>query len=92
MSRFIIAFVLAVILPISRAAAGSPLEFTPPGPYASSTADAHQDAPGFEQGQPIIATTFFYWYDIYTMKHFRDPDGIDGLAYAPVGRHDSGGD
>ncbi len=58
-------------------------ELEPPGPHAPLSAEDHEDVPTFRQGQPIVATTFFYWYDIYTMAHFRDGDGTDALTRHP---------
>ncbi len=52
----------------------------PPGPWAIKS--GHLD--GFHIGQPVVATTYFYWYDQPTGFHVVDPDGSDALTDHPV--------
>ncbi|HUT11344.1 MAG TPA: DUF5010 domain-containing protein [Thermoguttaceae bacterium] len=55
----------------------------PPGPFVEqSLEDASKTAP-FAAGTPVIATTYFYWYDAATNLHVIDPDGTDALTDHP---------
>lgn len=54
----------------------------PPGVYAVEAATP--PASGFHEGQPTIATSYFYWYDIHSKAHIIDPDGSDALTDHPV--------
>lgn len=63
--------------------AGQLSEIAPPGSHISLDAGAHQNAPGFRTGQPIVATTYFYWYDVYTGAHIRHRDGADAMTTHP---------
>jgi len=38
----------------------------------------------FKTGEPVIATSYFYWYDIDTKTHFLNSDGSDALTTHPV--------
>lgn len=53
---------------------------TPPGPYAHArtTAGCNHRA-----GDPLVVTTYFYWYDVTTGFHVIDPDGTDALTHHP---------
>ncbi len=66
----------------SADAADLPADFTlpdPPGPFVSQTAAASALA----AGQPLIATSYFYWYDSDTKAHLIDGDGSDALTDHP---------
>lgn len=63
--------------------AASPLDLAPPGPHFKLTSQAHADADTFESRQPIVGTTYFYWYDVYSGDHVYDPDGTDALTTHP---------
>jgi hypothetical protein len=54
----------------------------PPGPYVEAAADR---AAGrvFRSGRPLIATSYFYWYDVETQAHILDHDGTDALTDHP---------
>ena len=56
----------------------------PPGEFFPLQAEDHQDAASFEQGQPLVATTYFYWYDIESGAHIIDRDGTDALTTHPA--------
>jgi hypothetical protein len=66
-----------------RASAGSPLDRPPPGSHFKLKDTAHAKAPTFKSGRPIVGTTYFYWYDVYTGAHLRNPDGSDALTTHP---------
>ncbi|MBN2473452.1 MAG: DUF5010 domain-containing protein [Pirellulales bacterium] len=52
-----------------------------PPPGALERAGA--DAPTFAAGAPLVATSYFYWYDAETKFHVVDPDGTDALTDHP---------
>lgn len=62
-----------------------PADFTlpaPPGPYVGKPAAAPA-AGQFRSGSPLVATTYFYWYDAQSKAHVIDPDGSDALTDHP---------
>lgn len=52
---------------------------TSPGPYVSTESMAD----GFSKRQPIVLTTYFYWYDATTNAHIVNYDGSDALTDHP---------
>ena len=38
----------------------------------------------FRTGDPVVATSYFYWYDIDSKSHFLNHDGSDALTTHPV--------
>jgi hypothetical protein len=65
-------------------AAGQELPRKPPGGFFPLQAKDHRDAASFEPGEPIVGTTYFYWYDIDTGSHIVDGDGTDALTTHPA--------
>ena len=67
-------------------AADLPNDFEPaPAPgmfFAAKSGETSRHA--FVSGDPIIATSYFYWYDIDSKAHFLNPDGSDALTDHPV--------
>ncbi len=61
---------------------------SPPGNYVNLTSDDLAEASSFHEGQPIVGTYFFYWYNIYTKEHFLNPDGSDALVDHPAKEQD----
>ncbi|MHC4444865.1 MAG: hypothetical protein ACYTA5_19890, partial [Planctomycetota bacterium] len=55
----------------------------PPGQYSRLSSHAYRTAETFKSGQPIIGTTYFYWYNIHTGEHIHNPDGTDALTTHP---------
>jgi len=51
----------------------------PPGQLERSAADA----PSFAAGTPLVATSYFYWYDAETKLHVVNRDGTDALTDHP---------
>ena len=49
---------------------------------AAALAGAPRPAP-LQSSDKLLATYYFYWYDIYTNLHFLDPDGSDALTHHP---------
>jgi hypothetical protein len=80
----IVALLAAVLLCLSGAgrAAGLPGDWqppAPPGPFLRHGAEA----PTFASGQPLVATSYFYWYDAERGMHIRNGDGSDALTDHP---------
>lgn len=65
-------------------AADGELPAEPPGGFFGLQAKDHRRADSFEHGQPIVGTTYFYWYDIETKSHIIDHDGTDALTTHPA--------
>lgn len=75
-------FFLSGLLALSVRAAELPTDFVlpdPPGAFVSTSPSATT----FRQGEPLIATTYFYWYDNATKAHVIDHDGTDALTDHP---------
>lgn len=83
-SQVALGLLAVLVLPlVDLASAASPLDHPPPGRYFRLKAAAHAKAPTFKSGRPIVGTTYFYWYDVYTGAHLRNPDGSDALTTHP---------
>ncbi|MEX2286975.1 MAG: DUF5010 domain-containing protein [Planctomycetaceae bacterium] len=54
-----------------------------PGRFVRSQSAPPASARKFPSGQPVIATTYFYWYDADTKAHVVDYDGTDALTEHP---------
>ena len=61
---------------------------SPPGTYINFNKGDFAEAKSFKQGQPIVGTYFFYWYNIYTKEHFINSDGSDALVDHPASEDD----
>ncbi len=72
-----------VALAGGSAIAASPADMPPPGRHYALKADAHKNAPTFKKGRPIVGTTYFYWYDVYSGAHVRNADGSDAMTTHP---------
>jgi len=73
---------LLLLLTTSANAADLPPDFVlpePPGSYVSKTIEPT----AFHLNQPLIATSYFYWYDSTTKAHVIDHDGTDALTDHP---------
>ncbi|PYK98905.1 MAG: hypothetical protein DME19_10785, partial [Verrucomicrobia bacterium] len=59
-------------------------EINPPlGPYVHLTEADFTNISSFSTNTPLVATYYFYWYDIYTNAHIVDGDGTDALTDHP---------
>jgi len=76
--------ILILYLCCAIAAAAQTLPEKPPGEFFPLQKADHKHADSFEQGQPIVGTTYFYWYDIDTKSHIIDGDGTDALTTHPA--------
>jgi len=55
----------------------------PPGKYVSSHPADETAGSDFHSGRPLVATTYFYWYDVESKAHIINPDGSDALTHHP---------
>lgn len=79
LERFLILF---LVLTASTSASDLPDDFAlpdPPGTYVTKTSTPTV----FQLGQPVIATSYFYWYDNTTKAHVINHDGTDALTDHP---------
>ncbi|NQT50721.1 DUF5010 domain-containing protein, partial [bacterium] len=63
-------------------AAGLPDDWKPP-PAPGAFLRHGAEAPTFKAGQPLVATSYFYWYDAESGMHLRNGDGSDALTDHP---------
>jgi len=75
---------LILCLCCAIAAADDVLPEKPPGEFFPLRQADHQQADSFKQGQPVVGTTYFYWYDIDSKSHIIDSDGTDALTTHPA--------
>jgi hypothetical protein len=52
--------------------------------FAPLTVQEHQRAQSFKKGQPVVGTTYFYWYDVDSKAHIVNPGGSDALTDHPA--------
>ena len=69
-------------------AANDKLPNKPPGKFFPLQAKDHRIADSFKSGQPIVGTTYFYWYDIDTKTHIINRNGTDALTTHPADMND----
>ena len=80
------AWSVLVAAAVWAAAPAPPEDFQPPPPpggYAVPVDSAGAPGVNFRAGRPLIATTYFYWYDADSKAHVIDPDGSDALTDHP---------
>ena len=78
-------FAWSVILAGAGVNGGAPpLPAKAPGPHVGMGAAPHRAAPTFRRGQPVIATSYFYWYAVATGAHIRNADGSDAMTTHPA--------
>jgi hypothetical protein len=71
----------------SIAAADLPADFAlpdPPGAYVGPPKPESSTVGDFRAGTPLVATTYFYWYDVETKAHIVNHDGTDALTDHPA--------
>lgn len=80
-------FTVFVLLSVSGLrAADLPADFqpaSPPGKFFAAKPGESSWQP-FQTGMPLIATSYFYWYDIDSKSHILNPDGSDALTDHPI--------
>ena len=60
-----------------------PADFKLPAPPGEFVGRVETGAGSFREGVPLIATTYFYWYDAASRAHVLDGDGTDALTDHP---------
>lgn len=55
-----------------------------PGVYVAADSGKEAGRVRFRAGEPVVATTYFYWYDDATKAHLIDHDGTDALTDHPT--------
>ncbi len=73
---------LALVVALGCVAAELPADWTPPPPPGRFLTHESR-GPTFKSGQPLVATSYFYWYDAERGLHIRNPDGSDALTDHP---------
>jgi hypothetical protein len=59
-------------------------EINPPiGPYVNPGTNELAQATRFGTNDPVVLTSYFYWYDIYSNAHILNSDGSDALTDHP---------
>lgn len=56
----------------------------PAGEFFPLKAEDHQKAASFKRGQPVVGTTYFYWYDVASRAHIVNSNGSDALTTHPA--------
>ncbi|MHC4165964.1 MAG: DUF5010 domain-containing protein [Planctomycetota bacterium] len=79
---------LLLMICCPAAAADDKLPAQPPGRFFPLRAQHHEDTVSFKHGQPIVGTTYFYWYDVESRAHIIDGDGSDALTTHPADMND----
>ncbi|MHC4888066.1 MAG: DUF5010 domain-containing protein [Planctomycetota bacterium] len=69
-------------------AAEDKLPKKPPGKFFPLRLKDHRGADSFKLGQPVVGTSYFYWYDIDTKSHIIDHDDTDALTTHPADMND----
>ncbi len=84
--RFDRVVVIILVLAVSMYTSASEINMLPkaaPGKFFPLKAADHKDAATFEAGEPVVGTTYFYWYDVESKAHIIDGDGSDALTTHP---------
>jgi hypothetical protein len=55
----------------------------PPGKFVGQAVPPAKQAAGVAAGTPLVATSYFYWYDAQSKTHVINADGTDGLTDHP---------
>ena len=55
----------------------------PPGSFVGAARPDNSATGRFKAGTPLVATSYFYWYDEATKAHLVDGDGTDALTDHP---------
>ncbi len=82
--RGVLLSLLLLLVFCTRVVADDKLGESPPGEFFPLQADDHKAAASFNRGEPIVGTTYFYWYDIDSGAHIIDGDGSDALTTHPA--------
>ena len=55
----------------------------PPGPFVDRKQSPTTASTHFRSGRPVVATTYFYWYDEATNAHILNANGTDAFTDHP---------
>jgi hypothetical protein len=55
----------------------------PPGPFCHPVHVQRGSKHSFRRGSPVLATTYFYWYDAASGENVRYPDGASFITHHP---------
>ncbi len=67
---------------LAHAAGADPIN-PPLGPHLNPSPAELARAARFGTNDPVVLTTYFYWYDVFSGAHITDPDGSDALTDHP---------
>ncbi|MFP4192746.1 MAG: DUF5010 domain-containing protein [Candidatus Hydrogenedentota bacterium] len=84
--QHVIPWMAGVLIAVGGAAyaEGPALPEEPPGPHFELTAETHETLESFRRGDPLLVTTYFYWYSVTTGEHITHADGSDALTTHPA--------
>lgn len=68
----------------SRSGGGSVLDMPAPGVYVAGTEKEVGFDDTFTSDDKLVATYYFYWYDVFSNAHIIDHDGTDALQDHPA--------
>ncbi|HYG36636.1 MAG TPA: DUF5010 domain-containing protein, partial [Clostridia bacterium] len=71
-------FLLITLLSATAAQINGPI-----GPYVNPGAEEMSQARRFGTNDPVVLTSYFYWYDVYSTAHILNSDGTDALTDHP---------
>lgn len=72
------------LLMVSAASLASSAEINPPiGDHTNPLADELALGRNFATNDPVVLTSYFYWYDVYSGAHLVNADGSDALTDHP---------
>lgn len=74
---------LLVLLGLWSFDAPAPPINPPLGPYLQPSAGDLAQARNFSAQDPVVLTTYFYWYDVFSGAHITNGDGSDALTDHP---------
>jgi hypothetical protein len=66
------------------AVAGPPAVLPAIGPYVQPTEEEWHGAASWSVTNRLVATPYFYWYDVYSGAHLLNADGTDALTTHPA--------
>jgi hypothetical protein len=59
-----------------------------PGAFFPLSARDHRGAASYKRGEPVVGTTYFYWYDIDSNAHILNGNGSDAMTTHPADMND----
>lgn len=74
--------ILGGLAVLAHAAEPDPIH-PPVGPYVNPGPAERARAVRFGTNDPVVLTTYFYWYDVFTGAHVLNADGSDALTDHP---------